>query len=309
MAGASGKIPIILDTDIGGDIDDTWALVMLLNSPEFDVKLILTEEGNTLYRAKIAARMLEIAGRTDIPIGIGISTSEETGFQGAWIDGFDMDRYAGTVYEDGVDTMIDCIMRSAKEMTIIAIGPPGNLAAALQRQPEIAKKARIVGMYGSVRKGYFGSDTPNAEYNVAVHPDFCRKVFTADWEITITPLDTCGMLILKDALYQRVLQSRKPLARALMENYQLWLDARKNTEETRTDIYPGIYFEQSTLLCDTAAVYLAFSEELATIEYLGITVTDDGCTRIDPQAKRIRCATSWKDLAAFEEILVQRLIG
>ncbi|MEA4889745.1 MAG: nucleoside hydrolase [Clostridiaceae bacterium] len=308
MAGASGKIPVILDTDIGGDIDDTWALVMLLNSPEFDIKLILTEEGNTLYRAKITARMLEIAGRTDIPIGIGLATSEEIGFQGAWIDSFDMDRYAGVVYEDGVDAMIDCVMRSAEETTIIAIGPPGNLAAALQRQPEIAKKSRIVGMYGSVRKGYFGSDTPDAEYNVAVHPDFCRKVFTAGWEITLSPLDTCGMLILKGDLYQKVLHSPKPLARALMENYRLWLDARKNTDETRTDIYPGIYFEQSTLLCDTAAVYLAFSEELATIEDLGITVTDDGCTRIDPQAKRIRCATSWKDLAAFEEILVQRLI-
>ena len=309
MADASEKIPVILDTDIGGDIDDTWALVMLLNSPEFNVKMILTEEGNTLYRAKIVARMLEIAGRTDIPIGIGISTSDETGFQGAWIDGFDMDRYAGAVYEDGVGAMIDRIMRSAEETTIIAIGPPGNLAAALQRQPEIVKKARLVGMYGSIRKGYFGSDTPSSEYNVAVHPDFCRKVFIAGWEITISPLDTCGMLMLKGDRYQQVLQSPQPLARALMENYRLWLDARKNTDETRTDIYPGIYFEQSTLLCDTAAVYLAFSEELATIEDLGITVTDDGRTRIDPQAKRIRCATSWKDLAAFEAILVQRLIG
>ena len=64
------KIPVILDTDIGDDIDDTWALAMLLNSPELDLKLVVTEEGNTPSRAKIAARLLEIAGRTDVPVGI-----------------------------------------------------------------------------------------------------------------------------------------------------------------------------------------------------------------------------------------------
>ena len=92
MAGILKKIPVILDTDIGGDIDDIWALAMLLNSPEFDIKMILTEEGNTLYRAKIVARMLETAGRTDIPIGVGISTSNEIGYQGDWIKHFDMGR-------------------------------------------------------------------------------------------------------------------------------------------------------------------------------------------------------------------------
>ena len=49
------KIPVILDTDIGNDIDDTWALGMLLNSPEFDLKLLLTSTGDARYRAKVAA--------------------------------------------------------------------------------------------------------------------------------------------------------------------------------------------------------------------------------------------------------------
>ena len=66
------KIPVILDTDIGGDIDDTWALAMMLKSPELDVKLVVTDTGNTTYRAKIAAKMLEIAGRTDVPVGVGL---------------------------------------------------------------------------------------------------------------------------------------------------------------------------------------------------------------------------------------------
>ena len=60
-------IPVIFDTDIGDDIDDTWALVMLLRSPRLDVRMITTDYGNTVYRAKLVARLLEIAGRTDIP--------------------------------------------------------------------------------------------------------------------------------------------------------------------------------------------------------------------------------------------------
>jgi hypothetical protein len=66
--------PVILDTDIGSDMDDTWALVMMLRSPELDVKLITSASEDTQYRTKIIAKLLETAKRTDIPIGTGIST-------------------------------------------------------------------------------------------------------------------------------------------------------------------------------------------------------------------------------------------
>ena len=71
------KIPVIFDTDIGGDIDDTWALRLLLKSPEFDIKLILSDYPKhpayqkTTFRAKVIAKTLETAGRTDIPVGLG----------------------------------------------------------------------------------------------------------------------------------------------------------------------------------------------------------------------------------------------
>ena len=57
-------IPVILDTDIGLDVDDIWALAHLLNCPELDVKLITTCTGDTAYRAALVAKMLELAGRT-----------------------------------------------------------------------------------------------------------------------------------------------------------------------------------------------------------------------------------------------------
>ena len=65
-------IPVIFDTDIGDDIDDTWALGFLLRSPELDVKLVVGDDGKSEYRAKLLAKFLETAGRTDIPVGIGM---------------------------------------------------------------------------------------------------------------------------------------------------------------------------------------------------------------------------------------------
>ena len=99
------KIPVILDTDIGGDIDDTWALAMLLKSPELDLKLVVTDTGNTTYRAKVTAKLLAIAERTDVPVGIGLHLGDDTGPQAPWVEDYDLADYDGTVFEDGVGAL------------------------------------------------------------------------------------------------------------------------------------------------------------------------------------------------------------
>ncbi len=68
-------MPVIFDTDIGDDIDDTWALALLLRCPELDVKLVVGDYGKPVYRARLLARMLQTAGRQDIPIGIGVDVN------------------------------------------------------------------------------------------------------------------------------------------------------------------------------------------------------------------------------------------
>jgi len=85
------KIPVILDTDGGGDIDDTWALAMLLKCPELDLKLVVTDTGNTTYRAQVAAKLLEVAGRTGVPVAIGIHQSDGRGPQAPWVEGYGLD--------------------------------------------------------------------------------------------------------------------------------------------------------------------------------------------------------------------------
>ena len=113
------KIPVILDTDIGGDIDDTWALALLLKSAELDLKLVVTDTGNTTYRAAVTAKFLEIAGRTHVPVGIGLHQNDDTGPQAPWVADYDLASYGGTVFEDGVGALINAIMASPEPVTLI----------------------------------------------------------------------------------------------------------------------------------------------------------------------------------------------
>ena len=296
-AATAKRIPVILDTDIGDDIDDTWALALMLKSPELDVKLVVGDHGKSLYRAKLIAKLLEAAGRTDVAVGIGLGPEKGSGGQAEWVKDYDLAKYPGTVHKDGVQAIIDTILKSPQPVTLVAIGPVPNLQAVLKRAPKIADRARFVGMHGSVRKGYGGGKNVAEEYNVKCNPKACQAVFTAAWEMTITPLDTCGLVHLRGAKYAAVRDSTDPLTAALIANYTLWRGKGKPPADA------------SSTLFDTVAVYLAFADALTEIETLGIRVTDAGRTVIDPAAKKMRVATKWKDMPAFEDLLVRRLTG
>jgi inosine-uridine nucleoside N-ribohydrolase len=303
-AEAKGPIPVVLDTDIGSDVDDTWALFLALRSPEIDLRLVTTDQGNTRERARLVAKLLTLAGRTDIPIGIGIQQSQDALNQAAWMQGYELSSYPGQVHEDGVQALIDTVMGSAEPVTLIAIGPMPNIAAALVREPRIADKARFVGMQGSLRLGYGGKPAPDAEWNVKADPAACRAGLGAAWDVTITPLDTCGLVKLTGERYAQVRDSRDPLAVALIENYRVWQAAADWADKD-----PTIPDRESSTLFDTVAVYLSFSDDLLEMESLGVAVRDDGFTILDPEAKVLRCATAWKDRAGFERLLVDRLTG
>jgi len=299
-------IPVILDTDIGADIDDTWALAMMLKCPELDVKLVVGDSGDAIYRAKLIARMLEVAGRTDVPVGVGLPLKESPNRrrQAMWVAGYELAEYPGQVQRDGVGAIIQTIMTSPEPVTLIGIGPSPNLGAAVTREPAIARKARLVGMYGSVRKGYNNSDKICAECNVKGYTSELQKAFAAPWDIAITPLDSCGIVQLKGDKYAKVAAAadRDPVIAALMENYGYWAQTYlgRDGKEAPT---------QSSILFDTVAVYMAWATDLLVMEDLPIRITDDGLTVIDPAARMTHVATGWKDYGAFEDLLVSKLLS
>jgi inosine-uridine nucleoside N-ribohydrolase len=295
----SRRTPIILDTDIGDDIDDTWAIGLLLKSPELDPKLVLGEFGKCEYRAKLIAKFLQTSGRTDIPVGVGVNAGPEgEGGQASWVKDYALDQYPGLLERDGVKAMIDTIMRSRTPVTLICIGPMTNIAAALQREPRIAQRANFVGMDGSVLLGYGGSKTISAEWNIKADVKAAQRVFSAPWKsMTITPLDTCGLVSLEGERYRSVLSSADPIAAEVIENYRIWSNHSADAEAHSTTLY------------DTVAVSLAIRQDFCHMEQLKLRVTDDGRTVIDPDGHSMSVATSWKDLNGYRDFLVDRLTG
>jgi len=293
--------PVILATDIGDDIDDTWALGFLLKCPELSLKLVATEYGKAPYRSKLLGKFLRTTGHAGIPIAVGPDVAPRgQGALAEWVKDYELSSYPGRIHTDGVGAMIDVIMASTQPVTLICIGPMPNVAAALEREPRIAQRARFVGMDGSVRLGYGGARIPSAEWNVKADVGAAKKGLSAPWDITITPLDTCGLVTLDGARYQRMLHSHDVVAATIMENYSLWSKAGKSEAAAE---------KRSSVLFDTVAVLLAFSRQFCKMERLGIRVTDEGFTVIDDQAKPMEVATEWNDLDGFRDLLVNRLCG
>ncbi len=153
-------------------------------------------------------------------------------------------------------------------------------------------------MQGSIRIGHRGSPSPVPEYNVFSNIQACRDVFQASWEKTITPLDTCGNIILSGKNYKKILACNNPIINSIIACYDIWTKNRK---------IPNSFHNNSSILYDTVAIYLAFSEQLLNIETLKIKITKLGFTEISESGDMIRCATSWKDVKAFEHLIVKSL--
>ncbi len=294
--GAQAPVPVILDTDIGDDIDDTWALAMLLGCPQADLKLIVTSTNNTPEKARLVGKLLQYMGREDIPLAVGVQTSDSNFAQQDWLGDWSWDSYKGKVDEDGVQALVDAINLSPEPPVLMAIGPLTNLAAALERDPSIAGKCRVVLMAGSVYKDYGGNEGRSAEWNVVCDTPASQAVFSAPWEISITPLDTCGQLRLAGAEYQEVVDSACPRAKAVIENYEAWAHRHHHPADS------------SSVLFDTVAAYMTFDESLLNMETVKLVVDDKGFTIPDEEkGKPIRCALSWKDEAAFRRLLIESL--
>lgn len=183
---ADRPVPVILDTDIGDDIDDALNLALILQSPELDLKAVITVLNAGDVRAALAYRILELHGRTDIPVGIGAEQtllgkpSRAIPIQAAALPpGYT----APGPSRNGVRLMIDTILLAPEKITLVAVGPLTNVALALRSEPRLQERIeRIVLMSGVFFRA-------GLEYNVHRDAEAAAIVYASGLPISTVGLD------------------------------------------------------------------------------------------------------------------------
>lgn len=255
------KIPVILDTDIGSDIDDAFALALIINSPEFELLGVTTVSGDTAARARIAAKMLWEAGGKwrQVPVVAGAPGPKQDINQAPWANDF----VGPQILKEGaVDFMRGKIHRYPGQITLIAIGELTNVAALIKADPLAAKEIkRIALMGGSIARGYGAASQPEAEWNIKSNPSAAQVVFSSGIPITMAPLDVTAMLQLDAAARTRIFNQNMPVTNALAALYHLW--------------------KQGTpTLFDPMAVALVLYPGLCQTKDLAVEVDNQGFTRV-----------------------------
>lgn len=181
---------LLLDTDIGTDVDDALALGVLLGSPEVDLAGITTVYGDTLLRARLASRLLGIArpGFT-VPIMVGEQNTRSgrpvwwPGHEGQLYDDLDAEPIDTTA--DGVAFLVKTARRLRGELDVLAIGPLTNIAAALDADPEFAANVRQLVIMG----GDFSQEGRVPEHNFLSDVAAAQRVFDSEAAIVVGGLD------------------------------------------------------------------------------------------------------------------------
>ncbi|WP_237154027.1 nucleoside hydrolase [Oryzibacter oryziterrae] len=199
---------IIIDTDPGQD--DAVAIMLALGFPEKLEVLGITAVAGNVGLDKTAAnalKLIELVGRTDIPVFAGaaaplmvhLETAEyvhgETG-----LNGWDFPAPVTKLRpEFGPDWIVDTIMsRPEKTVTLCPLGPLTNIALALAKEPRIASRIdKIVLMGGAQIEG--GNVTPAAEFNIYVDPHAAARVFACGADIVVMSLDVTHQALIKKA--------------------------------------------------------------------------------------------------------------
>lgn len=223
VVSAGNPIPVILDTDIGDDIDDALALALALQSPELDVRAVVTVLQHRERRADLCWRILELYNRTDIPVGMGaeqpLLTKPRTG-PVRQTEALDPEmRMPDAKRRNGIRLMIDTILSSSEKVTVVAYGPLTNVAVALKAEPRIESKIeRLVLMNGLffTRIG--------VEYNTLRDPEAAAIVFGSGLPIVVVGLDVTMQCRLSPEDLRRFDSSTLPNVQFLRRLIRIWQD-------------------------------------------------------------------------------------
>jgi purine nucleosidase len=226
-------IPIILDTDIGTDIDDAYALILAAVSPELDLRAVTTVNNDVCLRARIAKALLKCLGRVDVPIAPGASrslTPGETrgwgGHEGRGIDLMGIHVCQEPDFQSAPGVIAASAVHAYEEgspLSLITIGAMTNAALALERYPNETKLlGRIVAMASDFHG--FGIEHASGEHNVACDSVAFQRVLDSGIPLTLVGLNVTRQTSMTREQVEQIAAIRGPLAVSLVGMHRVWLD-------------------------------------------------------------------------------------
>ncbi len=294
---------VIVETDIGDDIDDTWALIYILSKPDFNVVLIAVTTGDTDYKALLVAGILKTLGREDVPIVKG-KCKKVLGTQGPqqrWLAKIDFSSYGGKIYDDYNQQMLN-VFNSFPSLDIFLLGPTNDFSSFVETNLPLCKeKAHVLMMGGSVCQGYINVHKHCPEYNVLVSIEATNKLFRFGIDLTLLPLDVCYNLIVDGGFYAQITQSQSLKAQAIMENYAIW----------QTDYVGGaLKYDasvSSSILYDLVVPFFALFPKHYEMMHLSVSIDANGNTILDDSYPLTKVALKVKKQKELLQDLVESI--
>ena len=272
--GNKKKQKIILDCDFGGDIDDAFAVALILSSPEFEVLGFVMDHGNTPLRARTICKLLYETGKEDIPVVVGKPTPTIVGidtsisgysYQFYWSDGFDKLKPSQA---NAADFIINNLKKYPNKVILFTVGPVCNIEDVLKKDKNALKLAkRVVSMFDSFYMGYDSGPVPDAEWNVRADVEASKMFASSGANITFAGLDVTTFVKLDEKNLNMLLFRQSPLTNSLCGLYSLW---RKES-----------YAQPEANLFDVVAIGSVLWPELFTSRKTNVRVDDKGYTLID----------------------------
>jgi purine nucleosidase len=214
------KHDVLIDTDIGDDIDDALALALALRSPEIELRGMTTVFGDTLRRAYLASHLLRVFGREDIPIAAGRPEPLQLRHRPSGVpQAAILDRNEEhSVLSDcsAPELIVQMAMSYPGRLTLLCLGPLTNVALALSIEPHLFMAIRSIIMMGG------SSGTPLPEWNVRSDERAAQMVLGAGVPVTILGLNITKRCQLQEQDIEALRNAHSPQTRLLSQLLAVW---------------------------------------------------------------------------------------
>ncbi len=258
---------LIVDTDIGTDVDDCLALAFILGSPELELAGLTCVYGDVALRGRMLTKLLRLSGRDDVPVVLGAS-EPLLGLRDVYWGGHegvglldDGDADLTPAPGHAVDFIVETVMADPGQIHLLAIGPLTNVALTFKREPLLARALAHLTIMGGVFRGPDAAALPYAEHNFVCDPEAAHIVLTAGAPITLVPLDVTTRVKITTAGTRRLRARGTPFHTAVAD---------------QVERYPRFAQKGATALHDPLAAAIILRPDLVTLRPLHVDIETGG---------------------------------